>query len=106
MSTSAWIISALAGIVCGESYLLFRFIKKMMRMDDLFYLLQDDIDVNVKYLAKLLKTATFINSPEVVEANRKMTIMAVRLDEFARRMSETTGKERELMKPANPPVSA
>lgn len=85
---------------------IFRLSSRLLAFDDVFQLLVDDIDVNIKFFAKLLSTPLFENSQEVREANKNMGIISMRLDEFVKRMEETTGKNlrKPPPTPPNPPV--
>ena len=65
---------------------------RLLQFDDLFHLLADDIDTNTIYLKKLTSTPLFENSPEIKTANKNMSIIALRLDEFSQRIAEIANK--------------
>lgn len=80
----------------GLGFALARVSKRLLQFDELFSLFTHDIETNVKYLAKTLAKPLFTNTPEVVELNRNMSIIAKRLNEYANRFAEATGTERVL----------
>lgn len=82
----------------------YRLTRRLLEFDELFQLLAHDIETNVKYLAKLVNTPLFLNSPEVLEVQRNMRIMAERLREYLVRIGEATNKPSEKKLPPNPPV--
>ena len=80
---------------------------RLIRFDELFGLLVEEIDTNVNYLNKLLLTPVFSNSPEIIGANRNMGLMRARLDEYVRQMEYLTGRElRKRKEVPRPPVVA
>lgn len=87
-------------------YALVRASKRLLEFDDIFGYFVHDIEINVEYLTKLLETPVYSNSPEIVDANNKMTIIRDRLNEYINRMEESTA--RKLRKPekksVKPPV--
>lgn len=87
-------------IIVGLLFLLFRASKKLLEFDDLFQLLEHDIETNVKYFDNLLQTPLYDNSQEVKAANHNMSIMRKRLTEFSLRIGEKTSKEPKLPLPA------
>lgn len=78
----------------GLGYAVFRVSRRLLQFDELFSLFTHDIETNVKYLANVLSKPLFTNTPEVVELNRNMGIIAKRLNEYANRFAEATGSER------------
>lgn len=87
--------------------LLRRSAQRLFEFDDLYELLVHDLDTNIDYFDKLLETPTFTNSPEVVQAQKNMNVMRVRLDEYVSRMEELTHRKLRKQKEKanlNPPV--
>lgn len=81
--------------------------RRLLYFDELFQLLVDDIDTNILYLNKLTSTSTFENSPEILDAQKNMKVMSVRLDEYVVRMEELSNRQlrkRVERKIYNPPV--
>lgn len=89
----------------GVVYVLIRFSRRLLQFDELFELLAHDIDTNTKFFDKLLGTPLFDNSTEIKTANKNMSIISKRLDEYVTRMSELTRRELRPKPPAapNPP---
>ena len=73
--------------------LLVRASKSLLAFDDLVNYLADDLETNVQYFDKLTNTPVLSNAPEIIDANRNMSIMSKRLDEFLTRFEELTGKK-------------
>lgn len=73
--------------------LLLRASRQLLAFDDMVNYLADDLETNVQYFEKLTTTPVLSNAPEIVDANRNMSIMAKRLDEFLNRFEELTGKK-------------
>lgn len=73
--------------------LLVRASRQLLAFDDMVNYLADDLETNVQYFEKLTTTPVLSNAPEIVDANRNMSIMAKRLDEFLNRFEELTGKK-------------
>lgn len=88
------ILSLAANVALG--FYLFRASKRLLEFDELFSLFVHDIETNVKYFGKLLQKPLFSATPEIVEANRNMSIIATRLNEYANRFTEATGSERQV----------
>jgi hypothetical protein len=98
-------ISLLANVVFG--FLLVRASRRLFRFDDLYELLVHDIDTNIKYFDKLTETSVFSNAPEILDAQRNMSIMRTRLNEYVLSMEDLTGRElRKRFDAPNPPVVA
>jgi len=88
-------------------YLLIRAAWKLVQFDDLFTYLVDDIDINIRYFDKLIQSPTLIDSPEIKEAQRNMSIMSKRLAEYVLRMEELLNKKLVKRRTSpNPPVVA
>jgi len=87
-------------------FVVVRFSRRLLQFDELFEMLARDIDLNVAFFDKLLATPLFDDSQEVRTANQNMLTISKRLDEFVRRMEETTNKKLrpEVVIP-NPPVT-
>lgn len=73
--------------------LLIRASRQLLAFDDMVNYLADDLETNVQYFEKLTTTPVLSNAPEIVEANRNMSVMSKRLDEFLNRFEELTGKK-------------
>ena len=69
--------------------------KKLLALDDMYEMMDHEIDVNARYFDKLLATPLLNNCQEIREAHRNMHIMSIRLREYAERISELTGKKTE-----------
>lgn len=90
----AWILFGLSSIVATAAIVVaVRAGKRLLEFDELFELLQHEMNTNINYFGKLLDTPIFSNSPEIVEANKNMALMRVRLVEFLTRQSELRGKD-------------
>lgn len=80
------VLSLVLNIVLG---LFIFFVLRFLRTaEELLAMLYDDVETNVKYFDKLLTTPLFDNSQEVKIANRNMSIMRKRLQEYAFRIEE------------------
>lgn len=90
-------VSIILNIVAGFS--LYKLIRRVLDLDELFELLLDDIEINVEYFNKLLMTPLFDNSQEVKTANHNMMIISKRLTEFALRIKEKTNKGSDELQP-------
>lgn len=94
-------------IICNVLGVLviLRFSRRLLEFDELFEILSRDMDLNIAFFDKLLTTPLFDNSPEVRTANQNMSIISKRLDEFVRRMEDSTNRKlRPEVKIPNPPV--
>lgn len=93
-------------VVCNVvlTYVFVRAVKKLFQFDELFDLLQDDLETNVKHLTKMMEQPLLMNTPEVVDAHRNMATMRLRLIEYGMRVRETKGtaaeeKKKQLPRP-------
>jgi hypothetical protein len=85
------------------SWLLVKASRKLLQFDDLVNYLVDDMETNVKYFDDLTSTPVLSNAPEIMDANKNMTMMSARLDEYLSRFEELTGtKVRKLTVPKPP----
>lgn len=87
------IVFVLSALVIALSLLLYRASRKLLTFDDLIGYLLDDMETNILYFDKLSSTPVLSDSPEIMDANRNMRIMAIRLDEFLTRFEEISGGE-------------
>jgi hypothetical protein len=94
-------IIALSLFVIVLLYLTISATKKLLRYDELFQLLYTDIEINIKYFNRLLKTPLLCNEPEVIAMQKNIKIMAVRLDEFVNQIEDLTGNELRQKKEQN-----
>jgi hypothetical protein len=85
-------------VLCGS--LLVKASRKLIQFDDLVNYLVDDMETNIDYFDKLSSTPTLSNAPEIQAANKNMTIMSARLDEYLNRFEELTGSQ--IRKKTNP----
>lgn len=76
-------------------YALYSISNKLLRFDSLFHLLFEDIEINLKYLNKLLQTPLLCNSIEVQTMHKNIAIIAKRLNEFASQMHEITDENKD-----------
>ncbi len=83
-------ISLLLNLVAAV--LIYKLAVRVLALDELFELLEDDIKINIEYFNKLLTTPLFDNSQEVKTANHNMLIINKRLTEFMLRIKEKTNK--------------
>lgn len=85
-------------------FLLVRSVRRLFLFDELVQYLMDDVDTNLLFYGDMLKKDLFSNEPSVVEAHKKMNIIALRLEEFMIRLRETSGLEpRRMGQSKNPP---
>lgn len=73
------------------SFVAVRFSKRLLQFDEMFSYLNDDVNSNLKHLEETLAKPLFLDTPEVVEMNRKFSIMKKRMEEYALRISENRG---------------
>lgn len=85
-------------------FVLKRFIRRLFQYDDLYQILFDDIEINLKQFERIRKSYLMSDDDEIRSAHKNMTTMAMRLDEFAIRMEETTGKKMRKITAAMQPV--
>lgn len=78
---------------CIVTVLLVRATKRMLELDEILQMFSDDISTNVNHFKALLSRPLFENSPEIVQANKNMRVMQLRLEEYANRFEELTGKK-------------
>ena len=97
----AWIIVGVLTVICSLLlFVVFRLSRKLLQFDDMIQMLWHDIVTNVKYLAKLVSTPVFSNSPEIIEVQKNMRIMGERLAEYLNRIEEVSNKR--VMPPKSP----
>jgi hypothetical protein len=65
---------------------------RLLQFDDLFLLLTEDIDTNLRFFKKLRDTPLVSDADEVQAAHKNMMIMGQRLDEYVKRMEELAGR--------------
>jgi hypothetical protein len=89
-------------VVCLETILLIvggvlasRFLKRLFAYDEIFDLLQEDLDVNIQNFDKLKSTPLLSNAPEIVNASKLMSTMRDRLNEYVMRIEEHSLRERD-----------
>lgn len=88
------------------AYVIFRTVRKLFQFDDLFELLQHDVETNIKYLEKTLESPLMMNTPEIVDVHKNMHTMGVRLVEYVNRFNELKGTEIVASKKLPRPVVA
>jgi hypothetical protein len=98
-----WMITTGILFVCIGvlGFYLYRTVTRLIAYDDLFQLLADDVQTNLRQFEKMQSGVMMSNEPEVMEAHKNMMIMAKRLNEFINRMEELTGLK--LRPPPRPP---
>lgn len=101
------LVSFLTMLLVVAVFTLLRLTKRLLDFDDLFEMLLFDVEVNTRYFEKLFKMDVFVNSPEIVEAQKNMIIIKQRLDEFQLRIEETINKKKLPKQKVsnNPPVA-
>ncbi len=102
-------ISFLALLNVAAGYVIVRLSKRLLAFDDLFEMLLHDIEVNIKYFDSVSESPLVSNAQEVIEADRNMRMMRLRLEEYTIRISEQSHKKKRFLKPKrnpNPPVVA
>lgn len=79
-------------VVIVQAVLLFRAGRRLLQFDELFEILVDDIDVNIRHLEKTKELPVFENVPELIENvhthMKNMDIISRRLREFSLRIGE------------------
>jgi hypothetical protein len=99
------LILFLSALVLILSYVLYRFALRLLQYDDLWQLLVDEIDTNVRYFEKLKDMPLISDTNEVTDAHRNMQIMRQRLEEYSLRMEEHARRPlRKPRRPGPPPV--
>lgn len=89
-----YIIIGFLTVACAVlSFVTFRLSRRLLEFDELFELLQHDVDTNIAYFTKLLQTPLLNNSPEVIAMQKNIEIINLRLQEYTLRMKETTNRE-------------
>jgi hypothetical protein len=63
-------------------------VRRLLTFDDLFEMLVDEIDTNIRFLESFEGKPLVSNAPEVIEVDRGMKIMKMRLEEYVARMRE------------------
>jgi hypothetical protein len=77
---------------------------KLLQFDDLINYMVDDVETNMKYFDQLTGTPLLENSPEILDAQKNMQTMSIRLDEYLNRFSELTGVEIRKTTSPKPPI--
>ncbi len=82
----------LISIVCNIllSFVAFRYAKRVLEFDELFSLIQGDLDENLENFQKLNKTNLLSDSPEIMHASKLMQKMRENLYEYTMRVQETS----------------
>jgi hypothetical protein len=83
--------------------LLVRASQRLLAFDELFQLLADDVETNLKHFNRMNHMTIMSGEPEVVESHKNMMIMGKRLNEFIKRMEELTGLNMRKPPPGPPP---
>lgn len=84
-------------------WVAYRFYKKAVVYDTIFQYLYDDINTNLKQMAKVVYSPTLSNEPEVKAVHGNILIMGKRLEEILRQMEEATGLNMRPPPPPGPP---
>lgn len=103
--TLALLSASLFGVSIVLGIMLFRASRRLIEFDDLFVMLVDEIDVNVRHFEKISKMPIMSNVPEVMQAHHNMMIMNARLIEYVIRIHEIMNKplpKKEIS--SHPPV--
>ena len=74
--------------------LAFRFMQRLFAYDELFSMLQEEIDTNIQNFDKLKSTPLLSNAPEIVNASKLMNTMRDRLHEYVLRIEENAIREK------------
>lgn len=91
------LLSLGANVVQGR--VLFKGAQRLLEFDELFEMFYHEIEINVDYFDKLIKTPLLSNAPEIIAAQRNMKVMQLRLEEYVRRMEEELGRALKKEKP-------
>jgi len=79
-------------VIVALTFLLVRASRRLIQFDELFEMLMDDIDVNVRHLEKTKDLPAFENVPELIDNIhmhiKNMDIISRRLREFSLRIGE------------------
>ena len=67
-----------------------RYLKRLFQYDELFYLMQNDINANLESLDGLVKSPLLSNSPEVLNLAKLMKLMQDNLRRYALSIEENT----------------
>ena len=87
-----WIlILILLALLCGMTFVAYRFYRKCVVYDEVFQYISDDITTNLFQFQKMMKSNVMSNEPEVKMAHSNMVVMGRRLNEILQRMEEATG---------------
>ncbi len=87
----------------GLGYILRRYITRLFQYDDLYQILIDDVETNLRQFDRIRGSSLMSDDDQVRNAHRNMMTMAARMDEFATRMEEIEGKPlRKVTKPMQP----
>lgn len=79
-------------IILSLTFILVRISRCLFQFDKLFQLFVDDIDTNLRFFEKLMKTPLFSDSEEVRNAHKNMNIIHRRLEEFKLRMISASNR--------------
>ena len=70
-------------------------VRRLFAFDELFNMFVDEIDTNIKFLESFEGKPLVSNAPEVIEVDRGMKIMKVRLEEYVLRMREQSSRPKK-----------
>lgn len=100
----AWILFTLSFIVnIALAFFLRTYITRLFQYDDLYQILIDDVEANLKQFDRMRKSSFLSDDDEVQKAHKSMMFMASRMDEFANQMEEIGGKKlRKVTRPMTP----
>lgn len=68
--------------------LFVRYVKRLFQYDELFQMLQDDLDVNIQNFDRLNSTPLLSNAPEIIHASKVMKSMRDNLHQYAMKIEE------------------
>lgn len=78
-------------LLCGMTFVAYRFYRKAVVYDEVFQYLADDIQTNLGQFRKMASSNIMGDEPEIKTAHQNMIIMGKRLQEILSRMEEATG---------------
>ena len=87
----ALLVSVSVNVVAA--LLLRKATSRLLQFDELYEMLLDDMDTNVKHFEELRQKPLLSNAQEVIQAHKNMMLMRERLDEFVIRINEMSGKK-------------
>ncbi len=93
--TILWILLVIeTALLFVGGFLAARYMQRLLDYDELFQLIQDEIDTNIQNFDKLKNTPLLSNAPEIVHASKLMNTMRERLYEYVMRIEENALRER------------